>query len=760
MHKMVLAALAVVCVASAHTTVGAQGWIMPRPCRPLPDVPCGRIVPSTVERVSSVVKAELVGTVVRYEVTEQFVNRGSGLAEADYMFPLPEGAAFQGLQLSVNGQMISGESMDATQARQIYENIVRQQRDPALVEWMGYGLLRARIFPLPHGEQKTVVIRYQAVARREGDALRVDYSRGSAPRTPGWLATPMRRQGGPSGHGRDDDDVMRGEQGFTLRVPSDARYGAPFSPTHRVSVRDVRGGREVVLSGEGNDFTVLIPMRRPSEMAITVLPYAPRRDDGFTMITITPPATAVRATPRDVTVVIDVSGSMSGQKIEQAKSAAKRVLNTLRPTDRFRVIDFSTEVHTFRDDYVEATSEMTSRAQRYIDALNADGGTNIDGALDEALRPTSATGRLPLVLFITDGEPTVGVSDPATIVSHTAQWRGRARVFTFGLGADVNASLLEQLALDGRGTAQFVRPEGSVERAVSLVASRLSTPVLTDVRVTAQGVTLSKWSPPAPPDLFAGQDLVLFARYDGHGDGRVIVQGTSPSGPVRTEVRVDFPQQDNENAFVARLWAARRIGYLSAEKRKHEGSTEFDDEIKSLGETYGIPTEFSSYLVQEPQMIQDRRVSNGLMVGAGAGAPAPSAMAMRKQAFDMAKVASSQRDAASLAAVATTAAEASQGLADDASGGSVTTRQIGARTFVLRDSVWTDARPQGKLPVMHVAPYSDAYFALIAAVPELGTPCALGSRVVIVGRGVVLDITPKGATTLSVKQVAVFRQQW
>jgi Ca-activated chloride channel family protein len=187
-------------------------------------------------------------------------------------------------------------------------------------------------------------------------------------------------------------------------------------------------------------------------MGITVVPYSPRGTDGFMMITVTPPATAVRVTPRDVTVVIDVSGSMSGHKIEQARAAARDVLATLRPTDRFRLIDFSTDVRAFRDAYVEATPEMIAQARRYIDSLDADGGTNIDGALAEALRPDVVPGRLPLVLFVTDGEPTVGVSDPTSIMEHVARWRGTRRIFTFGLGEDVNASLLEQLALDGRGT--------------------------------------------------------------------------------------------------------------------------------------------------------------------------------------------------------------------------------------------------------------------------------------------------------------------
>ena len=175
----------------------AQGWVIPRPCmaRPCPsDGPCFRCDPRapTVVRQSSDVRAELANGVLRYEVSETFVNRGSGIGEADYLLPLPKGAAFQDLKLSINGELVSGETLNAAEARQIYEQIVRQRRDPALVEWMGYGLLHTRIFPIAPGEEKKVVVRFQSVAEREGDALRMDYFRGTRP-------NPQLRQSNPEG---------------------------------------------------------------------------------------------------------------------------------------------------------------------------------------------------------------------------------------------------------------------------------------------------------------------------------------------------------------------------------------------------------------------------------------------------------------------------------------------------------------------------------------------------------------------------------
>ena len=565
---------------------------------------CGIQSPD-VYRLSSDVRVDLVDRVLRYEITETFVNRGSRVGEADFMFPLPKGAAFQDLKLSINGEMVSGETMSADRARQIYEEIVRRQRDPALLEWMGYGLLRARIFPIAPGEQKKVVVRFQTVAPREGDALRIDYFRGM--RTNQFAG----------------DRQLEGRTSFVLTYPDDAMYGTAYSPTHSIFEQgyasqrydDADNGSDRVFASNyrrsmrrfevrdaRGEVTLLIPIRRSTSAAISLLANAPGNDDGFALITLSPPAVRPRPVPRDVTFVIDVSGSMSGQKMEQARAAGKQLLHTLSSMDRFRLIDFSSDVRTFRDDFSTATRENVRAAERYLDDLDAQGSTNISGALDEALSARVESGRLPIILFLTDGQPTVGERNADAIARNVARHRGSRRLFTFGVGADLNVSLIEQLALEGRGTASFVRPEESVERAVGIVASRLTSPLVTDVRVRADGVRLRKMHPSGPIDIFAGEDLVLLTRYDGSGNAVLRFDGQTTSGPVTWTSRVYFPERSRENSFVARLWATQRVGYLSAEKRKNGGSREIDDEIRDLGERFGIPTEFSSYLVVEPGM--------------------------------------------------------------------------------------------------------------------------------------------------------------
>ena len=710
------ASLIVASLIALPAALSAQGRLIPVCPMPRGDGPELMIRCSTADivRTQRDVSAWLDGRVVRYEISEQFVNRGARVGEANYLFPLPEGAAFRDLKLSINGRMVSGETLDASQARGVYEEIVRRLRDPGLVEWMGSGLLRARIFPIAPGEVKKVVVSYEAVVPREGDALRIDY-RG---RTVGRLDTRTEGRTGARMDGAMDS--------FTLTYPRGGDLGDAYSPTNSLNARDSSKYRVVRVLGDAGNVTLLVPLRRADHAAISVLTNAARDDDGFAMITISLPIEHATPSPRDVTFVLDVSGSMSGQKIEQARAAGKELLSTLRPQDRFRLIDFSSEVHEFRDGFVNATRETIAAATRYLDALTAGGGTNIAGALDDALCPDNGAqtddGRLAVVLFVTDGMPTVGERDADAIAERAARERGDRRVFTFGLGADVNSALLEQLALEGRGTAQFVRPDEDVERAVGIVADRLVDPVATDlrVRVDGDGVQLRDVMPAMPVDLFAGQDLVVLARYRGTGAGRVVVEGKSHGHDVQWTSDATFPRDTRDNGFVPRLWAAQRIGYLSAEKRKNGPSQKLDDEIRALGERYGIPTEFTAYLVREP-------------VDASMPANVPAPPPAGEMSFEAARMASTQRSAKSLAVLDSLSA---------VTGGAnvIVARTVNGHTFTLREGRWVDNGLTDSMRVVRVEIFSKSYFSLLDRIPELRAMAALGDRVVMAGRTVAIEV--------------------
>ncbi len=391
--------LATALAALSAGALEAQGWIQDaRPIRP------GQ--PSSVVRVSSSVRTVLDGPVARVEVEEQFRNMGGGLAEGSYLYPMPGEAVFTDFSLWMGENQVRGEMMNADQARGVYEDIVRRLRDPALLTLEGHGLLRARIFPIQPGETRKVVLRYTEVLQRAGDALRLRYSIGDRPMTAGrgYLDQPA-----PA-----PVDAFR----FLVTVPGADAYGTPYSPTHRVTTRRVGGNLEITLDPDASgDVEIFIPLRR-GLVGTSVVTNAPGGEDGYFMLLVAPPTEQEGpAVPRDLTLVLDVSGSMSGDKIDQAKAALRQALASLRPADRFRLVAFSTRVVNFRDGFVPAGADNLEAARAFLDGLVADGGTNIAGALDAVLGGTTDEGRLPIVVFVTDGMPTVGEQSPERIAA-------------------------------------------------------------------------------------------------------------------------------------------------------------------------------------------------------------------------------------------------------------------------------------------------------------------------------------------------------
>jgi Ca-activated chloride channel family protein len=548
--------------------------------------------------------------------------------------------------------------------------------------------------------------------------------------------------------------------------------------------------------GNAGEVLILLPLQRQREASIAVLAHAPRSGEGFTLLRLTPPSTPARTLPRDVTLVLDVSGSMRGRKLEQAKAAGHQLLASLDAGDRFRLVRFSTDVESFRNGFTAASSANVRDAGRWLDDLEAEGSTNISGALEEALdtdgdaegRRSGAEGRpaprLQIVLFMTDGAPTVGVRDPGAIADLARRERGERRLFTFGVGADVNTALVEQLALEGRGTAHFVRPDEDVERAVAVVAQRLRGPIATDLRVRAEGVRLEQVMPNAPSDLFAGEDLVVLARYDamfdrdGDRQARVWFEGRTSDGPVRWETTARFPERERDNAFIPRLWATRRIGWLSAERRRSGPNEEIDGEIRRLGETYGIPTELTSYLVLEPGMedmrrrdvagsvgaaappvarqgraLGDQTVQLEAVVTSGAASAPDPAQAANEAAFGSAKAAARQRAANSVVAADSAALEA---LAD----AGTAARRVGDRIFRLTNGRWTDLRYTSGMTVRAIRPYSAAYFDLVRELPDLAEVFALGDRVLAVGGSIAIETSESGKQTLSTSEMDAIRRAW
>ncbi len=708
----------------ATATLHAQGWVdVERPVRIGPPIWNPNVV-----RVSSDVRTRVDGRVARVEVEEIFRNDGGGLAEGSYLYPMPKDAAFTDFSLWMGEQQVRGEMMSAEQARGIYEAIVRRLRDPALLTLEGQGLIRARIFPLRPGETRRVVLRYTQVLSKDGDALRLGYAIGrrdlaAASTTPS-----------PSGAFH-----------YTVTVSGADAYGTPYSPTHHLTTRRAGDDLEISLDpdAEGN-VEIFLPLRR-GLVGTSVVTNAPGGEDGYFMLLLAPPTQDEGpGVPRDLTLVLDISGSMSGEKIDQAKDALRQALAALRPADRFRLVAFSTRVTAFRDDFVGATPENVRAAREFLEQLAADGGTNIAGALDAVLGAASRSDRLPIIVFVTDGVPTVGEQAPDRIAAVAGGRIGRSRIFTVGVGYDVNTYLLDRLAVEGHGSAAYVPPGASIEQAMSAVLAKVQHPALVNLRIANAPVQLSQTYPATLPDLFYGEELVVFGRYHGTGHGPVVVTGERDGRVERFTADADFPSNQVANDFVPRLWASRRIGHLTRQIRLEGATSDLIAEIRDLGLRYGILTEYTAYLVQEPMTAWNRPVpmpvAPALRGGAGAAVAQTGQAAVAR-----AEASAGLIGAASLAA-ADQLASKQLAVAGVAGGGpqSRAVRRVGGRLFVDVAGVWTDAAQRDSLKVVEVAPFSDAYFALARALPEIAPYLGVGDSLVVAGRRASVKIGARG----------------
>src|SRR5207302_3861812 len=430
-------------------------------------------------------------------------------------------------------------------------------------------------------------------------------------------------------------------------------------------------------------------------------------EDGSFMLLLAPGRAAEVGEPlrRDVVAVLDVSGSMSGDKLDQAKAALVQLLGGLRRTDRFRVVTFGSGVRRYTVGWTDASADSVRAAQDWVRRLDTGGGTNIAGALTEALTAQPREGALGVVVFLTDGLPTVGETDPERLADQAERSRGPFRVFAFGIGYDVNTYLLDRLTDRARGVTEYILPGRDIEQIVGALATKISSPVLTDLALRGDGIEFYDLQPERLPDLFAGDELVVFGRYRGAGSAErtVTVTGRRNGHEEHFSAAARFGGEASGNDYIPQLWAARKAGALSRELRLHGPNSELVSELKRLALRYGILTEYTSYLVQEPNQVVVRPLFDRVSPPALAPAPAPrdqaGADAVQRSRAEKALAGSAQLSAVTVTGYARADSLGSRPVE------SGRTQRVGGRLFVWRDSTWTDIAQRDSLRVVEVAAF-------------------------------------------------------
>jgi Ca-activated chloride channel family protein len=682
----------------------------------------------TVQLVRQTVDVRLTDRAAEVSVECVYHNSSDRDLEGEWIFPLPPEAAVDKFSMFVGGEEIKAELLDAAAARGIYESIVRRTQDPALLEYVDRQLLRARIFPIEARKDAAVKLYYT-------HPLVADFG------VTDFVFPVLNETWSPRIAAEDN---LRAENRLQIEINTVGTLKSVTVPTHEVGIRHSDPHHAVVEGDledlrEAGDFHLLCAYDS-REIAAQFL--TTENDDGRFFMGIIAPGNAegLATLPKDVVFCFDRSGSMQGEKIVQARNALRFCLESLNPDDRFALVWFNDGVDAFADHLVRADGPDRAAALDRLAGLTADGGTFIDGALARAQAIFENNDRPKYLVFLTDGLPTVGQRN-ADLITRAARERNnlRARIFTFGVGYDLNAGLLNDLAEQNHGFSSYVAPEEDVEIAVSNFFRKMSRPVLSDCRLEfAPGVIINDMYPATLPDVFAGSEIVVYGRFLNDAETTVRLHGTRGGKDVNHTFPAVFKPKRDQYPFIAKLWAGRRIGHLLDAMRVSGESPEVKDEVVRLSKTYGIMTPYTSFLAapEEVKVAMDMATpqrafeSRGMVAGAPQVLSAIEASKLKKSNLDPHIAVPRQADQL----------------------GSPAAKQekaVSGRRFTLIDGVWTDWNATTPNPAITdtivVKPYSPAYFRL-SQNKEIAAILALGSKVKFLWNNMLIKTDENGAT--------------
>ena len=695
-----------------------------------------------------------------------FQNPTDRQLEATFLFPLPTGASVAELALWMNGTRTVGKVLERGEARQIYESIVRRARDPGLIEYVDSELVEIRVFPIPPRGRQRIELKYSHLVDYTGGLYRYSY--------------PM----------KTDQQATSTLEDFTLtvNVKSKAPIKNLYSPTHKMA--SIVKGTTGTASMEKHGFSLADDLMLywtvdDADVGLSVLSYREGDDPGYFMLL---------ASPRDdfrdkeiigkrVAFVVDTSGSMEGEKMEATKKALDLCLQKLGEDDLFSITSFGGYAEPWKPKMVSASSSNVAEARAWVKKIEPLGGTNIGEALEVAFSTASGSEKAPLMMvFMTDGRPTVGDTDVAVLVkkAETARAAKAARLFVLGVGDDLNTILLDNMSAQTGGSALYVKGNAGLADEVAAFYDRISHPVLADLQLAIEGVTTFGTSPRNLGDLFKGQQLVVLGRYRAPGKAKVTLTGTAPRGQRAFTSDVEFAASTTEHAFIPRLWAQRQVGVLLEQIRNKGEQAGLVAEVTQLATRFGIVTPYTSYLVVEEGTVTPRvdgprpppprqiplmrggiddesksagdswgmdspadEAAPGTGVGPGARS-SPSVSSTRKDVLEQAKKAreSLKTDGGAMGVAAAREIGSLKGSSTSSSRALTTVARALGRTFKFVAGFFVDEKSSERDQILSIKPFSDSYFLVLKLRPDLKAALALSEQVkvsVAAGKTLVVD---------------------
>lgn len=669
---------------SSGTKLQADGFIVPVP-KP------GEKVPALTVKYHRV-DIKIQNQVATTAIDQVFLNNHPRDIEGIFIFPLPEKAAISEFAMYIGERRVEGEILAADAARRVYEDIVRRLKDPALLEYVGRNMFRARVYPISGRGEKRIRISYSEILRAERGLIRYVY--------------PLNTERF-SLHPIEEVTISAG-------IESKTALTNIYSPSHKISIRKEGEGKARV-SFEGKDIKpdkdfILYYSLAQDDIGMSFI-NSQDLEDNYFMLLASPRYVKKRerVLKKNLVFVIDSSGSMRGNKIAQAKEAARFVIDHLDEKDKFSVVDFDDGVETFAAELVEAKPENKTEALSFIEGIEDSGGTNINEALLRALRMAEPGERPNYVLFLTDGLPTVGVTETADILRNLDRANALGcRVFVFGVGNDVNTDLLDRISSQNRGTSVYVGEDEDLELALSSYYEKISSPLLSDIEIDFRGIDVQEVFPRILPDLFRGSQLIMTGKFKGEGPVRVTLKGQVGKEKKTFILKEQELERQATYDFLPRLWATRRIGYLLQEIRLQGEKDELVEEVEKLGLKYGIVTPYTSFLVTEKERLTleaaapEAKTAITAREVTGAGAVKAARVSQKFKAQDRAEEVLSQN-----------------------------IRYKREKTFYLREGFWVDSSYQEGSPVKEIRFNSDDYFRLLAENPGIAPYLSVAKNLIV-----------------------------
>lgn len=542
------------------------------------------------------VQANIHGQIATTTIKQVFFNPSNQQLEGHFLFPVPKGVVITDFEMLINGKPHKAELLDATKARNIYEAIVRRAQDPALLEYYHQQLFRVRIFPILPQKEQIITLTYTETLTKNNQTTQYRF--------------PLN----PTKHASKPIEKVS----ISVNLHTQSPLKTFYCPSHDTEITR-KSNQHAILGYEGTgasanrDFQCYFSTDA-QVIGLSMLAYRQKKEQGYFFINLSPGVDEKAAVlPKDVVFVVDKSASMTKQKMDQAKKALHFCVEHLNPQDRFEVIAFSTVSDALFGSVQTNQPKRLKDALQFIDDLDPIGGTNIEEALSLALSSQKTERERPFfIIFLTDGKPTIGETDQDKLLkSILAQNTEHVRIFTFGIGTNLNTHLLDRLTQETKAYRTYVLPEEDIEVKVSDFYTKAASPVLTNLKLKFESsMRVSEVYDRDLPDLFRGESISVLGRYRGTGPGTLTLTGDMNGVPKTYSYKINLPEESTDLAFIPNLWGARAVGDLLDQIRLHGKSEELVQNVTQLAKRYGIITPYTSYLIIEDEevAVQQRRL--------------------------------------------------------------------------------------------------------------------------------------------------------